>query len=90
MQGLIFGTHKGASLGGGAFGNLLERDPLFVLEDVMDERFTVETVRKVYGVGRRSVPLSCEGTSSMSNVSDVDGPMPKVSCQRRAAITANR
>jgi N-methylhydantoinase B len=36
--------------GGGGYGDPLDRDPLRVLEDVLDERFGVEYARDVYGV----------------------------------------
>ena len=35
---------------GGGWGDPLDRDPSLVLEDVMEERLTVEYVRKEYGV----------------------------------------
>ncbi|MBI3977619.1 MAG: hydantoinase B/oxoprolinase family protein [Chloroflexi bacterium] len=36
--------------GGGGCGNPLDRDPHLVLEDVLDEKLTVEYARRVYGV----------------------------------------
>ena len=38
------------SAGGGGYGDPLERDPALVLGDVIEERFTVDYVRLVYGV----------------------------------------
>jgi len=38
------------SSGGGGFGDPLERDPLLVLEDVMDEWLKIETAKEFYGV----------------------------------------
>jgi N-methylhydantoinase B len=36
--------------GGGGWGDPLERDPVRVLEDVLDEKLTVAYVRREYGV----------------------------------------
>lgn len=36
--------------GGGGYGNPLERDPELVLEDVLDEKLSIEYVRRTYGV----------------------------------------
>ena len=35
---------------GGGYGNPLERDPAFVLEDVLDEFVSVESAKRDYGV----------------------------------------
>ena len=40
--------HIGA--GGGGHGDPLERDPLLCLEDVREERYSVDYIREVYGV----------------------------------------
>ena len=36
--------------GGGGFGPVLERDPQRVLDDVLDDKISVERARAVYGV----------------------------------------
>jgi N-methylhydantoinase B len=36
--------------GGGGYGDPLERDPVLVLEDVLDEKLTIDYVRREYGV----------------------------------------
>jgi N-methylhydantoinase B len=36
--------------GGGGWGDPLERDPVHVLEDVLDEKLAVDYVRREYGV----------------------------------------
>ena len=40
---------------GGGFGDPLERDPLKVLDDVLDEIITIEAARDDYGVVMREV-----------------------------------
>ena len=40
---------------GGGFGDPLERDPLKVLDDVLDEIITIESARDDYGVVMREV-----------------------------------
>ncbi len=53
MEGLILRRgdsfhHDGA--GGGGYGDAFERDPALVLEDVLDEKVSIEAARRDYGV----------------------------------------
>jgi N-methylhydantoinase B len=47
--------HNGA--GGGGFGNPFERDPALVLEDVLDEKVSIEAAHRDYGVAIDPVAL---------------------------------
>jgi N-methylhydantoinase B len=53
MEGLVLRRgdsfhHDGA--GGGGYGDAFARDPALVLEDVLDEKVSIEAARRDYGV----------------------------------------
>ena len=50
--------HEGA--GGGGFGDPFARDPLLVLEDVLDEKVSIEAARRDYGVAIDPASLTCD------------------------------
>ena len=72
MEPVIFAkgeTFRHVSGGGGGHGDPLDRAPEDVLEDVLEERFTAEYARDVYGV-------VLDGTPSIST-----GPKPTGTAQ---------
>jgi N-methylhydantoinase B/oxoprolinase/acetone carboxylase alpha subunit len=50
--------HNGA--GGGGYGNPFERDPALVLEDVLDEKVSIEAARRDYGVAIDPVAMTVD------------------------------
>jgi N-methylhydantoinase B len=50
--------HNGA--GGGGYGDPFERDPALVLEDVLDEKVSIEAARRDYGVAIDPVALTVD------------------------------
>jgi N-methylhydantoinase B len=53
--------------GGGGYGDPLERDPLMVLEDVLDEKLSVDYARRVYGViiNRDGLSIDVDATTEL-------------------------
>ena len=61
MEPVIFAkgeTFRHVSGGGGGHGDPLDRAPEDVLEDVLEERFTAEYARDVYGAAGRNPSIS--------------------------------
>jgi N-methylhydantoinase B len=54
--------HDGA--GGGGYGDPFIRDPMLVLEDVLDEKVSVEGARRDYGVAIDPVALAVDTTET--------------------------
>ena len=70
------------SAGGGGYGDPLERSPQAVLEDVLDEKVSVEAARAQYGVvvDRKRLTLDDEETAKLRQTM-------KKSRQRKPAAT---
>ena len=53
------------SSGGGGFGNPLERDAEFVLDDIAEGRLSVEAARLVYGVEADGQAIDLDATAAL-------------------------
>jgi N-methylhydantoinase B len=58
---------KSITAAGGGWGNPLERDPERMLEDVINEKFTIDYVRKEYGVviDKETMTLDIDATRKL-------------------------
>ena len=56
--------HEMAS--GAGWGNPLEREPSNVLEDVLDDKVSIDSARNLYGVEISGSPLSIDAEATMS------------------------